>query len=260
MAIFDLDENMILNTISDALEHAGSELSEDQFIEITDAINEELPGVVEVLTYGMMVHWRKEATDSGTGWGRKYANAITAEVTGNRGRVYVDEDLIDKQTNKPSIMFVKMVEEGVKSWSIKDALLASNKAKTGPTGIRYITIPFPISTPRKKGQGSMQSKFGKREMTNAMYRIVKSGGKLKTGTLMAGGKEVDVSGLSRFVTKKFHSQYGIFRRVSEKSTGWQYPTIGASPVLPSVLNEVNKRVAEVLAAFCANIVREYTMK
>lgn len=255
--MFNLDEDMIFNSIANALESVGSELSEEQFVQITDAINEELPGVVEVLTYGMMVHWRKEATDSGTGWGQKYANAIIADVTGNRGRVYIDESLIDKQSDKPNMMFVKMVEEGVKSWSIKDALLASDKAKVGPSGIKYITIPFPVSTPRSKNQGSMQTKFGKREMTNAVYKIVKSGGKLKSGISKTGQ---DISGLSRYVTKKFHSQYGIFRRVSEKSTGWRYPTVGASPVLPSVLEEVNKRISEVLSAFCANIVKEYTMK
>jgi hypothetical protein len=258
MAIFDLDEDMIINTVASALEDVGSDVSEDQFNKIAEAINEGMPGVIEVLTYGMQEHWKNEAKASGTGWGNKYARAIMADVTGSRGIIYIDEDLVDKGSKKPNMMFVKMVEEGVKSWSIKDALLASDKAKTGPSGIRYITIPFPVRTPAKSGQGKMASKFGKREMTAAMYKIVKSGGKIKSGTLKAGARDMDITGLTRYVTRQRHSQYGIFRRVSEKSQGWQYPNKSERPVFPSVVSEVNKRVNDVLNAFMKSIVREYT--
>jgi hypothetical protein len=76
------------------------------------------------------------------------------------------------------------------------------------------------------------------------------------GTKLKSG--VDVSGLTRYNTRQRHSQYGIFRRVSEKSTGWQHPGVAASPVFPSVLKEVDRRIQEVLAEFCKNIVKEYT--
>jgi hypothetical protein len=254
MAIFDLDEDVIINTIASALEDVGSDVSEDQFNKIAEAINEGMPGVIEILTQGMRDHWKSEAKNSGTGWGNKYAQAVVAEVTGTKGMVYIDEEMIDKGSKKPNAMFVRLVEEGVKSWSIKDALLASDKAKTSSTGIRYIVVPFPVRTPAKKSQGKMASKFGKREMTKAAHDIVKSGGKF-SGKLKSGQ---EVSGLTKYVTKKFHSQYGMFLTVSEKSKGWQYPNIGETPVFPSVISEVNKRVNDVLNAFMKSIVREYT--
>ena len=255
MAIFDIDENMITDSIIYALEQAAYNASEEQFIKITETVNESFPGIVETITYGMMVHWRTEAHDCGTGWGEKYANAIDAKTDGNIGEVFIDEDMVDKQSNKPNIMFVKMVEEGMKSWSIKKALLASDKAKIGPSGVRYITVPFPVATPRKANQGTMQRRFGQREMTQEMYKIVKSGGKLKSGVLKTGE---NVAGLVRYQTRQRHSGYGIFRRVSENSKGWQYPTIGATPVYQKVLAEVNKRIHETIVAFCNNVVKEFT--
>jgi hypothetical protein len=255
VAIFDLDEDMIIDTIEAALADAGYDASEEQMAKIVEAIDEGFPGVVEVLTYGMQEHWKAEAVDSGTGWGQKYANAIKAEVTGKKGLIYIDEDLTDKTSNKPNMMFVKMVEEGVKSFSIKDALLASDKAKTGPSGIKYIIVPFPVATPRKAGQGKMARKFGGREMTAEMHKIAKAGGRIKSGRLKTGE---DVSGLTRYVTRQRHSQYGIFRMVTEKSKGWVYPNKSARPVFPSVIQEVNKRVGEVVSEFIKAIVKEYT--
>ena len=61
MEMFNIDEEMILNTIAESLEIAGAQTSEEQFNNIANAINEELPGVIEILAYGMMAHWKKEA-------------------------------------------------------------------------------------------------------------------------------------------------------------------------------------------------------
>lgn len=255
MSTFYLDEEMIMDSIISALEDVGSEVSEDQFINIANAVDEKFPGVVELLTYGMQEHWKAEAVDSGTGWGQKYANAIMADVTGNKGSVWIDEGLTDKNSNKSNFMFIEMVEKGMKSFSIKDALLASDKAKIGPTGIRYITVPFPVATPRKSNQGKMARKFGGREMTLEAHKIVKSGGKF-SGKLKSGQ---EISGLTRYVTKQRHSQYGIFRRVSENSTGWQHPGKRATPVSPSVQQEAKKRVVEVISEFIKAVVQKYTM-
>lgn len=255
MSTFDLDEDIVLGAVAQALEEAGSQASEEQFTKIVEAIDDSMPGVINVLAYGMQEFWKQEAKDSGTGWGNIYANAIKVKQNGDDMEIYVDQDMIDKSSNKPNMMFVKMVEQGQRSFSIKDALLASDKAKVGPDGLKYITVPFPVSTPRKKDQGSPASKFGGREMTREMHKIVKSGGKLKSGILKTGE---NVAGLTRYVTQQRHSQYGIFRRVSEKSQGWIHPGRGPSPVFPSVVAEVNKRIGEVLSEFCKAIVAEYT--
>ena len=254
MNIFNFDEDTILDSISNALEEAGYNASQDQMTSIINAIDEKFPSIIEILTYGMQSHWKDEARNSGLGWGEKYANAIKAEVSGGVGEIYIDEDMLDKQTNKPSIMFANMVEYGMKSFSIKDALMASEKAKVSADGVKYMTVPFPVATPRKASQGKMASKFGGREMTEEMHKVIKSGGRI-SGKLKSGQ---EVSGLSRYVTQQRHSQYGIFIRVSEKSKGWIHPGVAASPVFPNVIKEVNKRVQEIISSFCKEIGKQYT--
>lgn len=255
MAVFNIDPDMISEIIGNALDEVGSQASEEQFSKIVEAIEKSMPGVIKVLTYGMEENWKNMAKGSPTGWGQKYANSIKSEVEGNVGTVFVDESIMDKGSGKPNLMYVKMVEEGMRSFSIKDALLASDKAKIGPNGVKYITVPFPVATPRKASQGKQSSHFGGREMTNEMHRIVKSGGKIASAKLKSGQ---DVSGLTQYNTRQLHSQYGIFRRVSEKSKGWIHPGVMASPVYPKVMDEVNKRVGEIMSGFCKAIVKEFT--
>lgn len=253
---FDIDPSAAMDAVIEALEDAGRRLSEQQFIEIANRIEEGMPGVIQVLAQGTAEAWRDMARDRG-GWGEKYARSIKYKVSGNRADIFVDENMKDSGSNKPLAMFAKMVEDGVKSWSIKDALLASEKAKTSSDGIKYMVILFPVATPRKSSSGKGKSQFGGREMTAEMYKIVKSGGKIKSGTLKAGARNVDISGLSKYNTRQLHGQYGIFRCVSEKSQGWQYPGKGRDPVYPEVLEYVNKQVRDVVAAFCQAIVKEF---
>lgn len=258
MAIFDIDADIVLDSIADALESAGKQVSEEQFDKIVEAIDDAMPGVIEVLVYGMQEYWQIEAQKTSR-WGRQYAEAIKAKVDDKgEGEIYLDETTIAKGTKITNFVFAMMVEQGVKTWSIKDALLASERAKTSHEGIKYIIIPFPVAVPRTANQGKMTAKFGQREMTKAMYDIVHAGGKLKSGSLNVRGKDMDVSGLSRWTSRKYHQQYGIFRCVSEKSRGWQYPNIEREPVFPAVLEEVNHRIQEMLHEFCKAIVKEYT--
>lgn len=255
--IFDIDADIALDAVAGALEEAGIQMSLEQFEKVVEAIDEGMPGVIEVLTYGMQEYWQSEASKTSR-WGKFYAQAIKVEYDGDTGRIFLDEESQAKGTKITNFIFAMMVEGGVKSWSIKKALLASDKAKVSSTGIRYMIVPFPVAVPRRSNQGTMQSRFGRREMTAEMHKIVKAGGKLKTGTLSPYGKEIDVSGLSKWTTRQFHEQYGIFRCVSEKSEGWQYPNIAEEPVYPAVLEEVNRQIQKVLTEFCREIVKEYS--
>jgi hypothetical protein len=256
--IFDIDTEMVLQGVIESLETAAAQTTEEQFNKIANSINDALPGVIQVLAQGISEYWKSEARSAG-GWGTKYAKAIQYEVSGTKAEIYLDEDMVDPGSKKPYFMFAMNMERGVKSWSIKKALLASDKAKTSADGIKYIVVPFPVSTPRKASQGKMQNKFGKREMTRAMHGIVKSGGKLPTGsTIKAGGRDVDISGLTRYNTRQFHSQYGIFIAVNQDSKGWQYPDVPAEPVYPSVLAGVNNQIREMLTEFSKEIVKEHS--
>jgi hypothetical protein len=251
--IFDIDADNVFNAIDMAMKQAEAELTEQQIVKIVNQIDNAVPGIIELLVNDTKEHWKQEAIDSGTGWGAKYANAIKSESVDNEGKVYLDESVMDK-SGKSAKMFADMIERGVKSWSIKDALLKSDKAKISAAGIKYIIIPMPVKTPSKKGQGKASSRFGGREMSAEIHALVKNGGRAPKVTLSTSGK--DISGLTRFETKQFHSQYGIFRVVSQNSKGWQYPTIGATPVFPSVVDYVNKRIQEILHEFCVAVVKE----
>ena len=257
--IFDIDSDTVLNSVLSALETAVDDgVTEDQFNRIANQIDEALPGIIALITHDIRAEWQERARD-GDRWGSKYAAAINSRVTGTEGQIFLDETIIDKTTNRPAIMFAKMMELGVKTWSIKDALLRSDRVKVGPDGVKYIIVPMAVATPRQESQGTPMSRFGGRVMTEEIHNIVKNGERYD-GSIMTsndqGAKEVDISGLSRYNTRQRHSQYGIFRRVSERSKGWQYPNIPPEPVFNGVLEYVNRRIFEVLTEFCAAIVEE----
>jgi hypothetical protein len=256
MVVFNIDENEMISEFAELFEKVGRELSEEKFMEIANKIEDTIPGIIEYLVDETKKMWISEAKNRG-GWGRKYIPAIKSEFTGNDGSVYLDERTKDKKSKRPNYMFAMMVEEGVKSWSIKDALLQSERAKVGPSGIKYIIVPFPVRTPRRDPKTKMSSHFQGREMTQEMYRIVKAGGRLKSGKLKTGE---DVSGLVKWTTRKYHAAYGFFRCVSEKSTGWKHPGKSPSPVYPLVEKEVSRRIKEVIQGFMKAIVNEYSKK
>lgn len=251
--IFNIDEDSMFNAIDQAMKQAEADLSEQQVQKIIEQIDNSVPGLIELLLNDTKEHWKQEAIDSGTGWGQKYANAIKSKSSGNEGEVYIDENMKDS-TGQKSAVFVRKIEQGVQSWSIRDALMKSEKAKTGKDGIKFMIIPFPVMTPSKKGQGKASSRFGGREMSAEVHAIVKNGGRAPKGTLSTSGQ--DISGLTRYETRQFHSQYAMFRIVKADSKGWQYPSIAATPVFPSVIDYVNKRIQEILHEFCVAIIKE----
>jgi hypothetical protein len=253
--MFNIDTENIVNAIGGALDAAGSGLTEQMMEDIVNQIDNAMPGIIDLIIQDAEEHWKESAAGSGTGWGQKYANAIKSKISDAEGEVYVDETVMDK-SGKPASMFAKMIEEGVKSWSIKDALLKSEKAKMSKDGVKYIIIPFPVAAPRKKGQGKQLSSFGGRTMTSDVYSIVKNGGKAPAGTMSTSGK--DISGLSKWESQKYHGGYGIFRVVSEKSQGWIHPGAGARPIFGSVNEYVQRRIGEIVSELCASIVKMYS--
>jgi len=251
--IFDIDSDGIMNSIIQALDSAEASLTDEMIEKIFNQIDDAIPGVIELLVEDTAEHWKEKASGSGTGWGQKYANAIRSKVSNGEGSIYVDESVKDS-SGKPAVMFARMVENGVKSWSIKDALLKSDKAKISKDGVKYMIIPFPVHTPPKKGQGKMSSRFGGRVMDSEVHNLVKNGGRAPKGSTSTDGQ--DISGLSKWESQKYHSGYGIFRVVSQKSRGWQYPNVSETPVFSSVKDYVEKRIAEMVNALCVAIVKE----
>ena len=259
--IFNIDENVAFNSILSALEMSGQHLTDKAIDKVLNTIENSLPGILGAMMAETQEEWISEALESETGWGGKYAQAIKMKVEKDGGTVYLDETVIDKGSNKPAFMFAMMVEQGISSWSIKDALLKSEKAKVGPAGIKYIIVPFNVATPSAGKNGKLDRKFGGRQMDKATHDLVKNGGTAPAGTTVTVKNSirsftVDISGLSKYITPKFHSSYAMFRCVSEKSVGWIYPNKSKRPVFPSIISYVNRRIQEELTKFCEEVVKE----
>lgn len=253
--IFSLDENMIIQKVIMAFDDAESDISEEQFNKIAIAINDSVPGLISVLTRGMAEHWKQAAMDAG-GWGNKYAGAISYTIDKDSGEIFLDDKKTDQSSGKPNMMFAKMVEEGMKSFSIKEGLMKSEHVKRGKNGVKYIVVPFPVAVPRGIKNMKESKQFGGREMTQEAHKLVKTEGKY-IGALATGGDTFG-SGLVRYTTRQFHEAYGMFICVNENSRGWIHPGVMANPVFPKVIEEVNKKIAELISDFCAELVKKYS--
>lgn len=173
--------------------------------------------------------WQDQALSS-SAWGSKYASAIKIEYISNStlAKVYVDESEKDARSGKPLVLFVNMTETGMKSFSIKQGLLQSDRVKVSSKGVKFIIVPFRQRIPGKQKPSSGFSGV----MTQKDYVEIKKGGSIKTGKL---------AGLVNY-NKRFHSQFFTFRAVSEKSKGWQHPGKSPTPVFSKVERQVDEMI------------------
>lgn len=190
--------------------------------------------------------WHKDASESGP-WGPRYASALKADMMKSTGdgeaRVYADEE-------HANFLFVNLVEDGITSWSIKDALLEGQAARRNEAkyGTRFVRVPFRWRVPGKEKKTSSFAGV----MPKDIYEDAKSGIPIVDRTIKVGKRAVDISGLKRFGGEK-HGQYMTFRTVSEKSDGWQYPPRAATPVFDQVVAKVEK----MLEGMIVNMIKDY---
>lgn len=172
-------------------------------------------------------------------WGARAASTLTVERMGDEGEASVSHD-----SGHPEAMFYGMVEEGVRSWSIKDALLRGKRAKKSASGERYATVPFRWRTP------------GKLRPTASFAGVMSpDAGRLAAAGKIVGPEHGHLAGLKRY-GEGVHSRYMTFRSVSERSTGWQYPAIPATPVFEKVEKAVERLAREAVGNWIADKVRE----
>ncbi len=175
-------------------------------------------------------------------WGERYANTLKKEhATGKGGqaKVYADE-------SDPDYMFVNIVENGISTWSIKDALLAGKAARRNKAlyGTTFVRVPFRFRIPGVTKETSSFAGI----MPKDVYEKAKEGIRL--------GKEYGkYAGLVK-VTQKPHSQYMTFRTVSQKSEGWQYPTIPPTPVFEDVVKKVEKMMEGAIVNFVQGYLKD----
>lgn len=182
------------------------------------------------------------------GWGEKYAQSIRMQpmtAASSKAVVYTDEALD---------MFVNLVEKGVRTWSIKDALLRGKAAKRNylKYGTVFVRVPFRYRTPIKSGElreGTKQSSVFAGVLPQDIYNKVKNGIPLK------GREYGKYAGLTRY-DKGGHEQYYTFRTVSEKSKGWQYPEIAGSNVYELTVSRAKELVNRYLNDYVTHFTKD----
>jgi hypothetical protein len=196
--------------------------------------------------------WYEDAL--GQSWGGQYVSALKVTYAGtsrNVAWVYIDEKEIDPQSKKPFSMFALMTEEGMKSFSIKEAILKSAKRfHTRKDGVRYVIIPLRWRTPSRDKSQKPSSGFNfTGTMPRDAYRLAKSGAKV------TGAKYGNMAGLKRYDNASGgHGQYYTFRAVSENSHGWQHPGVSARPVFAKAKEKVERMIARELDAYVQGLV------
>lgn len=161
----------------------------------------------------------------------------------------------------------ELIEEGQEPRDMKEALLASPKAKTGKDGKKWITIPFRHGVPGTQGMAAMppnvyalanqlgfsrKNGFLKRFFTGDTYTW---NGALKTSTQGQRSHSNDhpgvgytwktgqFSGMVR-MGKKNQTQYITFRRISENSDkrSWRHPGVMPRPIREAVIENTREDV------------------
>jgi hypothetical protein len=168
-------------------------------------------------------------------WGEEYAKTIKVILSKKRSgaKVYVDE-------SHPSFRFVEMIEKGVSTWNIKNALLQGKAARRNQAlyGTLFVRVPFRYRIP---GVTKAMTGFAG-IMPRSIYEKVKKGEAI-------GEEAGEFAGLVK-VGGPLHSQFMVFRTVSEKSEGWIYP--GKEGI--SVFTKVKKKIEQMIDETIENII------
>jgi len=170
------------------------------------------------------------------GWNEKAKQAINFKVQGNNVEIYADDSMTDPRTGVKYILFVNILEHGIRSWNIKEALLRSKRVRINAEGLKYIIVPFRWRTPTKSPKRPNPIFSG--TMPKEIYNIVKTGQRLGRGY----GR---LSGLKRY-GREHHYSYFTFRTVSEKSPDWIYPNIPGHNVYDKVLRKVEDSISDIV--------------
>jgi hypothetical protein len=180
------------------------------------------------------------------GWKNEYVRAIHINFENElNAEVYADED------NK----YVNFIENGVKRFDMKPGLINGPKSRQGKNG-RYNIVFFRKGVPGTQHIQTMAQttykKIGQlsKEEVVKRYKTVGVGDKIqmKTKTVKKRTKtktSKSPEGLQK-IGSRGHSQYGNFRVVSQKSSGWIYPGVPPVKIYSIVARNIKPRVKKIL--------------
>ena len=208
---------------------------EQLFKEFPKAVNN-LSGV---LADNALSIWAERAINKSASYGPGYASTLRIELKGPlESKVYSDE-------KSDAYKYVKIMEDGIAPWSIRDALLNGPHAKTTVNGIRYNIVPFRWATPSKGSAKKLPGYAG--VLSKDIWSAAKEGKRLN--------KDYgNLSGLKRYGGAK-HGQYMTFRMVTDNTqeSKWMHPGKTATPVfdeiLPIITEMVEKTVKNIIEDF-----------
>lgn len=209
---------------------------------LKDDIPDRLVNSVNALIDNVYTFWRETAITTSP-FGERYANLVDKRYLQNvndKGEIFITDE---------KNLFFQMMENGAKSWSIKDALLNGKVAKRNLAeyGTLFVHVPMRARTPVKKGDGKVTSSFTN-ELPKDIYQAVKSGAKL-TPKQKATLGNLNLGNLKAIPTVFGDNNYVNFVTVSEKSKGWKHPGFNATPVYKKVEDHVQKQLKLLLDTY-----------
>lgn len=164
------------------------------------------------------------------------------------------------------------IEEGYGSFDIKKGLLNGNKVKTAANGNKYVDVPmkiFPYANYSSGGETQKIASLAKKLIENKGFGKPLNSKFSKRNTQIFGmakitGKDLyksrvsveyvryvkKLQGLKKIETQKgksVSSQYLVFRRVTNKSTGWIHPGHPGVKILDEVAVWIERKIDEHLA-------------
>lgn len=215
-SLFDGDDPNLENNLINAL---YTRLKED----IPDRIVNSLNAIVD----NVYKFWVMEAQGNSP-FGERYAQLIDRTYLKNvndKGTIFIEDE---------KNLFYQLMENGAKSWSIKDALLKGKVAKRNLSeyGTLFVTVPMRARTPVSKGSGKVTSSFTN-ELPQDIYNALKSKQALTNEQKVQAGN-LNLANVKAIPTVFKDNNYVNFITVSEKSTGWKHPGFKATPIFPKV--------------------------
>jgi hypothetical protein len=172
--------------------------------------------------------WGRMALSSGAGGG---GGILVKPIPGGLKVYYA---------NKGSYNYMEVIVNGRQSYSIKDALLRSSRAKYSKQIGRYIVVPMTRNddgskiSPKNNDIGAIMRHTGQTTDAGGQprkgYRVLSANGQgeavgMQQGPIKGGGMQ--------------HS-YMKFVVVSQNSDGWIYPAIPANPIPEKLQSQTDK--------------------
>ncbi len=185
------------------------------------------------------------------GWKDRYRESIKMEDGGD----YASMTIFTESK------FASFVEDGIKSFDMKEGLLSGPKARMGKDGTPYTIVPFRHSTPGAKGRPMPKEVYDLAKGLDAsvvtgtgkIFNTVR-GDKMRAKTYK-WGQRLDhqnkrYKGMTRMeqqVKGGSQSQYFTFRVVSAKAVGkWIYPDVPAVKVFGPMSDKVRPQINEIM--------------